>query len=155
MTNFELVYDQFLSTVSVNFPNLTNSEIKQELFNWTVLASSYFKFPRVDLDHVVYTVNKPGPNNEVGAYFKGELTQKEISVIVEYMKLVYFEIQLTDSKKYEMYYEDANLKMPSQSALITQINRSYENQLSKAKKLEKDYYRVKGNKPTVGSIWNT
>ena len=155
MTNFELVYDQFLSTVSVNFPNLTDTEIKQELFNWTVLASSYFKFPRVDLDHVVYTVNKQGPNGEVGAYFKGELTQKEISVIVEYMKLVHFEIQLTDSKKYEMYYEDANLKMPSQSALITQINRSYENQLAKAKKLEKDYYRVKDNKPTVGSIWNT
>lgn len=155
MTNFELVYDQFLSTVSVNFPNLTNDEIKQELFNWTVLASSYFKFPRVDLDYVVYRVNNPGPNGEVGAYFKGELTQKEITVIVEYMKLVHFEIQLTDSKKYEMYYEDANLKMPSQSALITQINRSYENQQAKAKKAERDYYRVKDNKPTVGSIWNT
>lgn len=153
MTNFELVYDQFLSTVNVNFPNLSNNEIKQELFNWTVLASSYFKFPRVDLDYVVYRVNSPGPEGEVGAYFKGDLTQKEISVIVEYMKLVHFEIELSDSKKYEMYYEDANLKLPSQSALITQINRSYENQSLKARRAERDYYRAKDGKPTVGSIW--
>lgn len=153
MTKFELVYDQFLSTVNISFPNLTNDEIKEELFNWTVLASSYFKFPRVNIDHVVYTVNKPGPNGEVGAYFKGDLTQKEIMVIIEYMKLVHFQIQLTDSKKYEMYYEDANLKLPSQSAMITQINRSYENQELKAKRTEQDYYRVRDNKPTFGDVW--
>ena len=155
MTKFEVVYDQFLSTVSINFQTLSNDEIKQELFNWTVLASSYFKFPRVDLDFEVYTVNNKGPDGEVGAYFKGDLTQKEITVIVEYMKLVHFEIQLADSKKYEMYYEDANLKLPSQSALITQINRSYENQQTKAKKTEYDYYRVKDGKPTFGSVWTS
>ena len=155
MTNFELVYDQFLSAVKIDFPNLTPKQIEQELFNWVITASSYFKFPRVSLEFEVYDVNKPGPNDEVGAYFLGELTQKEISVIVEYMKLVHFEMQLADSKKYELYYEDANLKLPSQSNLITQINRSYENQLKKARRTENDYYRVDNNKPTIGRVWNT
>lgn len=155
MTKFDVIYEQFLSSVSIKFPNLTNNEIKQELFNWTILASSYFKFPRVSLDYEVYDYNNPSIDGLEGAYFIDDLTQKEIAVIVEYMKLVHFEIQLTDSKKYEMYYEDANLKMPSQSALITQVNRSYENQLKKARKTENDYYRVRDNKPTIGDIWTS
>ncbi len=155
MTSFGTVYELFLSMVSIKFPNLDPVEIERELFNWTVLASSYFKFPRISLDYFVVTDENQieYPGLEVGAYFVEELTPKEISVIVEYMKLAHFEIQLSDSKKFEMYYEDANLKLPSQSALITQTNRSYENQLTRARKVESDYYRAFNNKPTIGSIW--
>lgn len=153
MTSFEVVYEQFLSLVSIDFSDLTDSEIKQELFQWTKLASSKFKFPRINLDFVEYTEEEKGPNGETGPYFINEITQKEITVIIEYMKLQYYEQQLIDSKKYEMYYEDANLKLPRQSALITQINRSHENQAQVARRVEHDYYRTKEDKPTIGNIW--
>lgn len=153
MTNFETVYEQFLSVVKIDFSSLSDGEVLEELRNWTVMASSYFKFPRVSLDFVEYDLNNPGENGEVGTYFINKLSQKEISVIVEYMKLVHFELQLADSKRYEMYYEDANLKLPSQSALITQTNRAYENQLAKARRLEDNYYRSHNDKPTIGDIW--
>ena len=155
MTDFKLIWDQFLSNVSIKFPNLTDAEIEQELFNWTVQASSYFKFPRIPLDFEVFTKENPGENNEVGPHFLSKLTQAEITVIVEYMKLVHFNIQLADSSKYELYYEDTNLKLPSQTAMITQLNRSLENQRSEARRVEREYYKTKDNKPTIGGIWGT
>lgn len=153
MTSFETIYDQFLSTVSIKFNNLTDTEIKQELFNWTVLASSRFKFPRIPLDFEVFDETNQGPDGEVGPYFTSTLTQAEITVIIEYMKLTHYDIQLADSEKYDMYYEDANLKLPSQTAMLTQLNRTYENQRAVARKTENDYYRTHNNQPTIGEIW--
>ena len=155
MISFEVVYDQFLSTTNTNFGGLTDEEIQEDLYNWVRLASSYFKFPRVSLEHTVFTVENPGPNGEKGAYFLDNVTQKEITVIVEHMRGISINLQLTDAKKYDMYYQDANLKLPSQTAMITQLNRSLENQISKAKKVESDYYKAIDNKPTIGAIWSS
>lgn len=155
MTNLEVIYEQFLSSVKIQFPSLDESDILQELYNWTILASSYFKFPRVDLDTVRYTEDTPGPNEEVGDFFKNELSQKEIIVIIEYMKYVTLFQLLSDTSKYDMYYQDSNLKMPSASALAAQLNKSVGEQLLYATKVENDYYRTRNNKPTIGEIWTT
>lgn len=153
MISLDVVYEQFLSTVKVQFPSLDNNDILQELYNWTVLASAYFKFPRVDLTTVVFTEDAPGPNDEVGAYFVEEVTQSEITVIIEYLKYIALFNLLSDSSKYDMYYQDANLKLPSGSALAAQLNKSVKEQLVNASRAETNYYRAKDNRPTIGDIW--
>lgn len=145
MTKFKVLYEQFLSLVSLDFGELSNEEIEQELESWVILAAGRFKFPRIPLDFI--------PSSEgVEAHFTNKLTQREITVIIEYMKLIPLNRELNEAKRYESYYNDANLKKPSQSAMLTQINRSVENQSSIANRVELDYYRVDNGKPTIGRI---
>lgn len=150
MTPFKEVYKQFLATVEVDFGDLTNEEIELELQNWVIIAASLFKFPYIDLSH-----KEIEEDGKVAAVFINTITQKEITVILAYMQTLVIKQQLLAAKRYDAYYNDANLKMPSQSAMLTQLNRSLENETISAQKVENDYYRTRGNKPTVGDVWTT
>lgn len=154
MTKFEIIYERFLSSTNLDFPGLTTEEVKDLLFNWTMTASSKFLFPRVSLELVtVEEDDKNNPDLEPGHYFEGDLTEKEITVIIEFMKEAQLISQLADEQKFQMYYNDANLKLPSQTGLITQLNRAVEAQQKNAKMTEHRYYRSVDNKPTIGKIW--
>lgn len=154
MTDFRIVYDQFLSSGKYDFNDLTPEEIEKELFNWTVLAISKFKFPFISLDYISYTSENPGPDGETSAQFINDITQREITVIVEYMKLHQIQTVMNDARRYDLYYEDANLKLPSQSAVLTQLNRAFENQKRVAFETERNYEKALDYKPTIGNIWN-
>lgn len=153
MTNFEKIYNRFLSATNLDFPGLEVEEVQQILFNWTMTASSKFMFPRVSLELVEVKENNP-EGLKPGNYFEGDLTEKEITVIIELMKEAQLISQLADEEKFQLYYNDANLKLPSQSGLITQLNRAVETQRVIAKEIQDRYYRTSpDNKPTIGSIW--
>lgn len=138
----------------MKFGELTNDEILEELYNLTVLALPKFKFPRVPLNYVKFT-NNDGPDGKNGAYFEEEITQKEITVIVEYMLSLATQKQLAAAIEMDSFYEDANLKLPSVAGKVTQLNRANENQMEKAESSENDYYRSLNNSPTIGNIWNS
>lgn len=155
MISFEVVYEQFLSFSSINFGEMTDEEIKSDLYSWVLLASSKFKFPRVNLDHILVKETNDNGDEEEKPYFKNDITQKEITVIVEHMNAIAIGMQLAEASSRDDYYVDANLKLPSQTARVTQLNRALENQTFKANRTENDYYRTENDKPTIGGIWDT
>lgn len=154
MISFDIVYEQFLSVSSNDFGDLTNEEIKEELYNLTVLSIPRFRFPRISLKYKTFD-NSEMPDGKGGTYFLEDVTQKEITVIVEYMLSSSTQKQLTAASEENSYYQDANLKLPSVTGRVTQLNRANENQMKKAKRTEEDYYSTRNDSPTLGEIWGT
>lgn len=144
------LYEQFMSSLGSSFLlELTNEEIEKELHIWLIRALAKFKYPRVSLD-----ITK-GQNTDEQWYFVNEVTQKEFEVLLAYMKVYWFEYILANEKRFLLYYEDANLRLPSQGAIMTQLNRTFENATRAAKQAQTDYYKEQDGAPQVGEIWNT
>lgn len=147
MTSFEKLYDQFLSTVSsYTLTQLTNDDIQAELFNLVERSIPAFKFPKVSL---AYTLNQDNNTH----YFVETLTQKELNVILAYMKLFWVEYQILNEQRFLTQYYDDKVKTFSQGNVMAQLNRLHENVLGMAKKTEYEYGRVSENgRPNLGKL---
>ena len=147
MTNFDILYDQFLSSLSSeSWATLSDEEIKEELFNLTVKAIGSFRFPRVPL---TYRWNE----DEQKHYFDNEITQREINVLLALMKVAWIDYQISREERFQNQYYDASVRTFSQANLLAQLNRMSENYRKEAKDSQYDYSRVnERGRPKLGDF---
>lgn len=128
--------------------------LKEELDILARKAISKFKFPKVDLSYLIDTeLDENGI--EKGYYFVNfeDITDKEILVIAEWMKVFWIEYQLGKERNYENVYADKDVKAFSSGNLISSIVKAHQNAITFARKVEEDYYRVnKKGRPALGDV---
>lgn len=147
MVSFDILYSQFLSSISsYTLAQLADDEVHAELFNFAVRAISSFKFPKVAL---TYTYNE----TEDMYYFDNTVTQRELNVILSYMKVAWIDFVISKEERFQSQYYDDNVKTFSIGNLLAQLNRLYENLIAKAKDEEYNYGRVNLlGKPRIGDL---
>lgn len=147
MVSFDVLYSQFLTSISsYTLAQMSDEDIKAELFNFARRAIEMFKFPKVKL---TYHYNE----DESIYFFDNEVTQKEFNVILSYMKVVWIDFIISKEERFNTQYYDSSIRTFSTANLLAQLNRLYENLLAKARDEEYEYGRVgMDGRPRVGSI---
>lgn len=147
MLSFEILYDQFLSTISsYTLSQMDDEDIQSELFNLTINAISRFKFPKVSLTYSLH-------EEDYMYYFDENVAQAEITVLLAYMKVAWVEFQISKEQRFDSQYYDNNVRTFSMGNILAQLNRMYENFLQDAKDKEYNYGRVNiFGKPRLGDI---
>lgn len=150
MVSFETLYNQFLSSISsYTLTQLSDDDIKAELFNLAVRAIAAFKFPKMPLTYSAQEDDYDG----LVHYFDNNVTQKELNVLLSHMKVYWIEFQISKEERLQTLYYDDNVRTFSSANMIAQLNRMYENFVEMTKKAEYDYSRVAvDGRPRVGDI---
>lgn len=138
MTNFQVVYDAFLSKLLDDEWALWDEEDMKE--DWKSIlkgAIPQFKFPRVSLDIEIV----PETEEEV---FSGDLDNEEIQILATYMKCEWLNRTILTWENVKPLYEERDF---SQANLIDKFRSMLEAEKKNAEKLEAKYYRSIKRKP--------
>lgn len=138
MTNFQVIYDAFLSKLLDDEWALWDEEDMKE--DWKSIlkgAIPQFKFPRVSLDIVI----APETEEEV---FSGDLDNEEIQILATYMKCEWLNRTILTWENVKPLYEERDF---SQANLIDKFRSMLEAEKKYAEKLEAKYYRSIKRKP--------
>lgn len=163
------LYPLFLSTLaSCTFASYSDEELQAELDNFALRAIAKFKFPKISLDFKYDDRYESGfkpkdadsayPSDEDtterrGYYFLNDITIKEITVIISWMKVYWLEYQLSKERLYKDTIYDKDVKAFSNGNLISSIEKALYAFKTLAKETEMDYGRVNtNNKPSIGDI---
>ena len=132
MTPFSKVYDAFHSRILEDeWQQWMYEEAEQD---WRLImenAITWFKFPRVSLEHD-------------DSNFEGNLTQAEIQVIADYMKCEWLNRCIMTWENVKPLYEERDF---SQANLLDKLESALEAERKNAKQRESIYYRSRGGKP--------
>lgn len=150
MVSFETLYNQFLSSISsYTLSQLSDDDIKAELFNLAERAIAAFKFPKVSLTYSEQEDDYGGLSH----YFDNNVTQKELNVLIAHMKVYWIEFQISKEERLQTLYYDDNVRTFSTANMLAQLNRMYENFVKIAEKAEYNYSRIAADgRPRVGDI---
>ena len=153
------LYPLFLSTVdSCTLASVPDQELQDELDHLALRAVARFKYPKIPLvynyDEVIEDTNMPVVERKSkGYYFINAVTQKEINVVLAWMKVYWLEYQLSKERNYENLYIDKDVTTFSPGGLLNSIKQAYSEYSFAARKEEESYYRVSADgKPAVGLI---
>lgn len=138
MTNFQVVYDAFLSKLLDDEWALWDEEDMKE--DWKSIlkgAIPQFKFPRVSLDIEI----APETEEEV---FSGDLDNEEVQILATYMKCEWLNRTILTWENVKPLYEERDF---SQANLIDKFRSMLEAEKKNAEKLEAKYYRSIKRKP--------
>ena len=135
MTSFEKLYSAFLKRVEDDdWDDINNLEdYKAHWQEYLMAAITNFKFPRVSLDI-----------NDEGDSFIGDLTNAEIQILADYMKVEWLHSNIMTWEKIKTDYSEADF---SQANLLKQLDTTYITARDAAKKRESNYYRSVNGKP--------
>lgn len=135
MTSFEKLYSAFLKRVEDDdWDDINNLEdYKAHWQEYLMAAITNFKFPRVSLDI-----------NDEGDSFIGDLTNAEIQILADYMKVEWLHSNIMTWEKIKTDYSEADF---SQANLLKQLDTTYTTARDAAKKRESNYYRSINGKP--------
>lgn len=132
MTPFSKVYDAFHSRILEDeWQEWMYDEAEQDWRQILENAITWFKFPRVSLEH-----------DETG--FFGALTQSEIQVIADFMKCEWLNRCIMTWENVKPLYEEKDF---SQANLLDKLKSALEFERAKAEQREAIYYRSRGGKP--------
>lgn len=149
---FKKIYRYFLAFVqSCTFADLLDDELEEELYKFLTRALADFRFPQVDLEYSEILNER----NEVIDYnfVDEDFGQREVNVILAYMRKYFLEWMLTREKNFEQQYYDADTKTHSMGNLVQQINTAYKNANKEANDINYDYTRSdKNRKPRIGAV---
>ena len=132
MTNFQVVYDAFLSKLLEDEWALWDEEDMKE--DWKSIlkgAVPQFKFPRVSLEIEI----DPQTEEEV---FSGNLSNEEVQILATYMKCEWLNRTILTWENVKPLYEERDF---SQANLIDKFRSMLEAEKKHAEKLEAKYYR--------------
>ena len=153
------LYPLFLATLdSCTYVQFTDQELQDELDVLAKRAIAKFKFPKISLayayDSTIEEVELPIVERVTcGYYFVNDVTDREIAVLVAWMKVFLLEQQLSRERNYQNLYADKNVKAFSSGALISSIEKAYTTMRNAARKDEEDYSRInEQGKPAIGDI---
>lgn len=132
MTPFNKVYDAFLSRILEDeWQKWMMEEAEQD---WRLImenAISWFKFPRISLEH-----------DDNG--FVEDLTSAEIQIIADYMKCEWLNRCIMTWENVKPLYEERDF---SQANLLDKLGSALEQERKNAEKRESIYYRSRNGKP--------
>ena len=132
MTPFSKIYEAFLSRILEDeWEQWMREEAEQDWRQIMENAITWFKFPRVSLEH-----------NEDG--FTDNLTQAEIQVIADFMKVEWLNRCIMTWENVKPLYEERDF---SQANLLDKLESALEVERAKAEKRESTYYRSRNGKP--------
>ena len=133
MTSIRKIYDAFLSKMLEDeWLNWTEEEVESD---WRMLldaAIPNFRFPRVDLD-----IDDSGN-------FVGDLNNEEIQILATFMKCEWLNREILTWENIKPLYVERDF---SQANLIDKLQKLLDREESKARKLERIYYRSIHYKP--------
>ena len=132
MTPFSKVYTAFLARILEDeWQQWMYDEAEQDWRQLMENALTWFKFPRVSLEH-----------DEDG--FVDDLTQAEIQIIADFMKCEWLNRCIMTWENVKPLYEERDF---SQANLLDKLNSLHEAQEKKARLRESNYYRSRSGKP--------
>ena len=133
MTSIRKIYDAFLSKMLEDeWLNWTEEEVERD---WRMLldaAIPNFRFPRVDL------------NIDDSGNFVGDLNNEEIQILATFMKCEWLNREILTWENIKPLYVERDF---SQANLIDKLQKLLDREESKARKLERIYYRSIHYKP--------
>lgn len=162
-----LLYKPMMATIRGSiYGVISRDELDEELFNIAKRAVNTFKFPRIKTDYkVFYAVRKEyepetlelSTSNDADAVphavFEKVLTDKEVEVILAWMKVYWIENLLSNADDFENTYTDSNIKTFSRANLVQQNTQRYKEFLAQAHEIETRYSRVNADcRATIGDI---
>ena len=132
MTPFSKVYDAFHSRILEDeWSQWMYEEAEQDWRQILENAITWFKFPRVSLEH-----------DESG--FIDNLTQAEIQVIADFMKVEWLNRCIMTWENVKPLYEEKDF---SQANLLDKLESALEAEKKSARERESIYYRSRNGKP--------
>lgn len=133
MTSIRKIYDAFLSKMLEDeWLNWTEEEVERD---WRMLldaAIPNFRFPRVNLDI------------DDSDNFVGDLNNEEIQILATFMKCEWLNREILTWENIKPLYVERDF---SQANLIDKLQKLLDREESKARKLERIYYRSIHYKP--------
>ena len=132
MTPFNKVYTAFLARILEDeWQQWMLQEAEQDWRQLMENALTWFKFPRVSLEH-----------DENG--FVDDLTQAEIQIIADFMKCEWLNRCIMTWENVKPLYEERDF---SQANLLDKLESALETERKQAQKRESIYYRSRNGKP--------
>lgn len=132
MTPFSKIYEAFLSRILEDeWEQWMREEAEQDWRQIMENAIAWFKFPRISLER-----------DENG--FIDNLTQAEIQVIADFMKVEWLNRCIMTWENVKPLYEERDF---SQANLLDKLGSALEAERLKAEKRESIYYRSRNGKP--------
>ena len=132
MTPFSKVYDAFLSRILEDeWQQWMMEEAEQDWRQIMENAITWFKFPRISLEHT-----------DEG--FISELGQAEIQIIADFMKCEWLNRCIMTWENVKPLYEERDF---SQANLLDKLSGTLEVERKKASQREAIYYRSRNGKP--------
>ena len=132
MTSFDEVYKAFLSRILEDeWQQWMLEEAEQDWRQLMENAITWFKFPRVSLEH----------NNDG---FLENLGQSEIQIIADFMKCEWLNRCIMTWENVKPLYEERDF---SQANLLDKLTDTLEKERKKAEQREAIYYRSRNGKP--------
>lgn len=157
----DVLYPRFLSSISGDmFAHMSDEAISELCYSLATRAISAFKFPKVSLSYSCTYLDAKGNivtkmDNWVVQkwYFVNEVGEKEISVLVGWMKAMWMGDLNSNSDNFSELYTDPNIKTYSRANAIDKNIKLYQTFIREARNLEHDYSRVsKDGKPALGEV---
>lgn len=157
----EKLYPMFLQGIEGDrFRFMTDATIEELCYSLATRAISSFKFPRVSLsysctylDALGHEVTKSDNWVVQKWYFENDVTDKEITVLIAWMKAMWYGDLNSNADDFSEQYTDANIKSFSKANHIDKNWKKYTEALAVARRLEHDYSRVNSDgAPAVGDI---
>lgn len=132
MTPLNKVYDAFLSRILEDeWQEWMYEEAKQDWLQILNNAITWFKFPRVSLEHD-------------GINFNDNLTQAEIQIIADFMKCEWLDRCIMTWENVKPLYEERDF---SQANLLDKLESMLESERKSARERESIYYRSRKGRP--------
>lgn len=132
MTPFSKIYSAFLSRILEDeWQQWMMEEAEQDWRQIMENAITWFKFPRISLEH-----------DDDG--FVENLSQAEIQIIADFMKVEWLNRCIMTWENIKPLYEERDF---SQANLLDKLESALESERSSARERESIYYRSRGGKP--------
>ena len=132
MTPFTKVYDAFHSRILEDeWQEWMYDEAEQDWFQIMENAITWFKFPRISLEH------------DENKFFE-DLTSSEIQVIADFMKCEWLNRCIMTWENVKPLYEERDF---SQANLLDKLEEALKSERENARAREAIYYRSRGGKP--------
>lgn len=142
-TPYQIVYDAFFSKIKEGFYSEIDTEEKDiELLALLNQAIPEFKYPKVDLED----------RDEEKQEFKVTLTNAEVQIISEVLKLKWLEQKINDEELIKMQFSDHDYSLMSQAThLLRLITNQKEIELN-LKRMQNRYSLVADRKPDFSGL---
>ena len=132
MTPFSKIYSAFLSRILEDeWQQWMMEEAEQDWRQIMENAITWFKFPRISLEH------------DDGGFVEN-LSQAEIQIIADFMKVEWLNRCIMTWENIKPLYEERDF---SQANLLDKLESALESERSSARERESIYYRSRGGKP--------
>lgn len=158
---FDDVYNQFLTYAhSCTFADLSDDELLGELRKFLERALADFRFPHCSLEYTEKVEETEDPEtHEITSsityiFTDKDFGQREINVLIAYMKKYYIEWILSREQNFQQIYYDSDTKTFSQGNIIQQLNTAYKTAIKEANDVNYDYSRMDGKtrSPLIGKV---